>query len=479
MKKNITIQGMNDVFPSTTKGKRRKLLILPIPLLILIQLTSCKKYLDERQSDAFTVPTTLTDLQRLLDEKATLNEAVSPSMPEASADDYFLTFADYNAVGQHSRTAPYTWDTDPFYKDNDWQKCYYPVYVANLSIEQSDKITRTNLNKEEWDNVRGTAHFLRAYYFLDLLWTYARAFDASSADTDPGIAIRLQSDINVKSTRASVNQSYKQVLSDAITAANYLPDVSIHPLRPSKAAAFGLLARTYLSMREYDSAYKYADKALQIYHELMDYNNDPDIIASFSTVNPPFKKYNKETIYYTSMNSVSPSYLPSYARIDTSLYSSYDNTDLRKSAFFKPVNNYYSFKGSYVSAPDIQFSGIATDELYLVRAECLARMGNKDGALADLNYLLLRRYKVGSFIPVTAADAQQALDKILIERRKELLMRGLRWMDLKRLNKEGANITLKRILNGQIFTLPPNDNRYAQPIPQEIIDITGMTQNPR
>jgi len=73
----------------------------------------------------------------------------------------------------------------------------------------------------------------------------------------------------------------------------------------------------------------------------------------------------------------------------------------------------------------------------------------------------------------------EALAIILIERRKELLMRGLRWADLKRSNKEGANKTLIRIINGHPVTLPPNDNRYAQPLPNEIILLTGMPQNSR
>ena len=68
---------------------------------------------------------------------------------------------------------------------------------------------------------------------------------------------------------------------------------------------------------------------------------------------------------------------------------------------------------------------------------------------------------------------------ILLERRKELLMRGLRWMDLKRLNMEGAAITLTRTVNGQVYTLPPNDLRYALPIPEDVIAISGMQQNPR
>jgi len=57
-------------------------------------------------------------------------------------------------------------------------------------------------------------------------------------------------------------------------------------------------------------------------------------------------------------------------------------------------------------------------------------------------------------------------------------MRGLRWMDIKRLNKENRNITIKRLIGGQEFTLSPNANYYALPLPNDIIQLTGMQQNP-
>ncbi|HBI87240.1 MAG TPA: RagB/SusD family nutrient uptake outer membrane protein, partial [Sphingobacterium sp.] len=47
------------------------------------------------------------------------------------------------------------------------------------------------------------------------------------------------------------------------------------------------------------------------------------------------------------------------------------------------------------------------------------------------------------------------------------------------LNKEGAGITLQRKLNGQTYTLHPGDQRFALPIPEDIIALTGMPQNPR
>jgi hypothetical protein len=65
----------------------------------------------------------------------------------------------------------------------------------------------------------------------------------------------------------------------------------------------------------------------------------------------------------------------------------------------------------------------------------------------------------------------------LQERRKELTMRGLRWIDIKRLNKEGGNITPKRFVDDKLILLPPNDDRYALQLPADLILNTGLQQN--
>jgi starch-binding outer membrane protein, SusD/RagB family len=90
------------------------------------------------------------------------------------------------------------------------------------------------------------------------------------------------------------------------------------------------------------------------------------------------------------------------------------------------------------------------------------------------------RLLAGTFTGYSIADAAAALDTILVERRKELAFRGIRWSDLRRLNKEGRNITLTRNLNGMSYTLTPNSNLYTLPIPPDVLSFNpGMQQNPR
>ncbi|HEX5154287.1 MAG TPA: RagB/SusD family nutrient uptake outer membrane protein [Parafilimonas sp.] len=454
-----------------------KILLYAITAIcILASFSGCKKYLDKKSSTGVTVPVTLYDLQALLDNSGDMNRQRTPTLGEASADDYFLLQSDYDIQFERDQYL-YKWiPYDNYRWPNDWSYAYLPIYNSNYCLEQIEKISIDDENKAAWDNIKGSALFFRAYYFLQLVWTFSKAYDADSAGKDLGVALRLSSDFNVPSVRASVQESYDKILSDARECISYLPQLPVHVFRPSKAAAYGLLARAYLSMRIYDSAYKYADLCMGIKKDLINYNGDADIILPFDDYNSPFKRFNKETLFYTEMCFDANPINIYYAKMDTVLYSSYANNDLRKTAFFTPYNGYQQFKGNYSQDGYVAFTGIATDEMYLIRAECSARAGDKDAALADLNTLLAKRYNA-SYVPVTANDAAEALNKILVERRKELTFRGLRFIDIKRLNKEGTNIVPTRVVSGVTYTLPPNDNRYALPLPKVVIDQSGMQQN--
>ena len=167
------------------------------------------------------------------------------------------------------------------------------------------------------------------------------------------------------------------------------------------------------------------------------------------------------------------------AKIDTTLYSMYEEGDLRKLIYFgENADGSQFFKGSFLGANG-NTNTPTPSELYLIVAECHARQGNLEESEKALNELLITRWSSDSFSPVSFNNKDDALKKVLDERRKELVMRGLRWADIKRLNRDGANIELKRIVKGEEFVLRANDLRYAIALPESVIELGGLVQNPR
>lgn len=457
------------------KNKYCKNTSLVIFLLLTFLLLGCKKYLGVIPDKSLVVPSSLEDLQALLDNNMTMNFLIMGE-GEVSADNYYLTYDGWSSLQDGDRNA-YIWGSELFYDNtnqNEWFWLYRPVYTANVVLESLQKIKKGGKKDASYDNIKGSALFYRAYSFYFLVTTYAKAYDSATASTDLGIPLRLSSDFNKTLVRSNVQACYQQIIGDVMEAVFLLPVTPENVMRPSRAAAYGLLARTYLSMRKYKKAGLYADSCLMLKNDLIDYSQSPRMTDQNAN---PFEPFNSEVIY-DAHGGIAPLKIQ-YGKVDSTLYKSYEPDDLRKILFFSSNGDgSYAFVGNYFDPYD-QFYGLATDEMYLTRAECSAREGNNHAALNDLNMLLSKRWKAGTFIPFTASDTPDALPLILRERQKELLFRNLRWMDIKRFNKEGANITLIRILNGQNYTLPPNDNRFALPLPATIINLSGMQQNPR
>lgn len=440
-------------------------------MLFLLACTSCKKYLEQKPDQSVATPSTLDDLQNIIDNYGVLNARFS-AIPELSADNFYLTDASWNTLSDLHRNL-YHWQK---YDDipGDWSVPYNNIYYTNLVLETLPRVITVVTEQQRADFIKGAAFFVRAYNYYALAQLFTPPFENSTAETSMGLPLRLNTNINERSVRASLLQTWQQIIADLKASLPLLPAMPPVKYRPSKPAAYAALARTYMCMQDYEMAGFYADSCLKLYDSLMDYNT----INAAAAI--PFAQFNREVIYETRTNSIS-AMSQSNAKIDSGLYQSYASNDLRKSVFFRSNGNgTYAFKGNYTGqSAAYLFTGVATDEMYLLRAECYARAGNTTAALADLNTLMSKRWKAGTFVPFTASDANEALLLILKERRKELLFRNLRWTDLRRLNKEPAWAqTITRVLNNQVYSLEPDSWRYTLQIDREAILFSGMQQNP-
>ena len=434
-----------------------------------------KKYLETDPSGNFSTINTLADCQSLLNNKELFGE--TPVLGEISSDGYYIDTNIWKFLSTLEQNA-YTWQVDIFEGQRnvpDYSIPYAQVHIANQVLTALPRIKVSDVQQSEKNNIEGTAYFFRAYAFYNLLQLFAGPYERATAAIDNGIAIPLTPDINKIYSRASMQASYDRVITDLQQAKKGLID-RVYRDQPSKPAADAMLARVFLSMREYPKAGAFADSCLQNYNKLMNYNS----LNLLQSLTIPY--LNDEILYYSNMRNNSGIILRRinrYSIIDTVLYSSYAVNDLRKVVFFRIYpNNLPGYRASYTGNLSA-FSGLATDEIYLISAECKARAGDIRGALQDLNALLTSRFKQGTFQPYNATNPQDALQLILEERRKELVCRGLRFTDLRRLNKEGAGIMLSRVVNSKTYQLAPNDLRYTLPIPDDAIEGSLIVQNPR
>lgn len=499
--------------------------ILMSVLMLCMSLTSCQKFVDIKKNSNQAFMTTANDCQLLLDNYTAMNTNY-PVDAEISADDYYTASRSYQEgvtpVITSEEQAFYSWQSGAIRAkaDANWQNPYQITYNANLVLETLEKIPAGSEDPVKINTVKGSALFYRAYTLWLVAQMYAKPYTAATAAQDPGVPVRPVSDINYKSKRGTVQDTYSQIISDLKQAVELLPATSSIATRPNKAAAYAMLARTYLSMEDYPNALSNADASIKIKGDLLDYNT-----AAVSKVsNTPFVRYNKEVIFHAIMFRsaiLSPGIASTNtAKIDNALAASYDANDWRRTVFLKAntisvqlddpnsptgkssvtlPDGTFRFTGNYEqAATSVLFTGLAVDEMYLTRAECYARTGNVPLAVADLNALLLMRWKTGTYTNLSSQiTADAALDKILEERRKELLMRGLRWTDLRRLNKDTRykkdlvrqtkNITFTGSVTNPVrvetvvvtYNLPANDPRYVLLIPQNVIDNSSMAQNKR
>lgn len=452
-----------------------------IAVAFSILTASCTKsdFLEKKPNTGIVVPSTITDMIQLLD-----NEDVmllnAPCIGSISADEYYYpSITEFNASNTKTERNCYLWAKDIYQGESkipDWNLPYQAIFYANVVLDQWDKLSASDRNSIEGRFVKGWALYERGYNFFNLVQIFSPAYDLESASVDLGIPIRLSSDINEIKQRASVKQTYDQILNDLTSSLDYFsnsfPSKNIN--RASKVAAFSLLARIYLNMRNYKLAGQYADSSLAIKSDLIDYNtlNTGD--------DRPFDLHNKEVIKLAIMSTnYSAVGLAGGVVIDTTLTALYETNDLRKPIFFQDNKGVLVSKSGYNGIGYYPFTGLAVDEMYLIKAECDARNGNLGSAINALNKLLINRYRSGTFVPFNSTSAAAVLSKVIIERRKELVLRGIRWSDIKRLNKEGANITLTRVLDGKTYLLPPNSPRYVMPIPDDEIALSHIQQSIR
>lgn len=439
-----------------------------------IIFSGCSEFLDAKPDNTLTYPNTLKDLRAILDNEDFVNH-VYPSILEMAADDFQMSYDGFYKLPEVYRDI-FIWE-DKGALNGDWTAAYRAISLANVVLESLERIKGGNPTERK--QLEGEALFLRGWVFFNLAQVYCLPYSINGQNEGLGLVLRLDSDSEVKIGRSTLAETYKQLFSDLNRALELLPSESEYITRPSKLVCAAALARVYLCIGDYQGAERMIDNILIAKQDLLDYNT-LDLKLKY----PISRVGNDEILYYAKCGSAGYFISNEGTYIAQDLLALYDEHDLRKEVYFEKGAAGVKFRGFYHG--DIaDFSAVlAMDEVYLTKAECLARRGKVVEALQFLNTLRKHRFAPANYKPLEGADQEEVLRNVLTERRRQLVCRGIRWMDVRRLNQDSRfKMKLERKLFGgpkeEVYVLEPNSLKYAFLIPDGAMEIGHYIQNGR
>lgn len=440
--------------------------------LSLFLLASCEQeFLSVKPSSNIIRPQTLEDLEQMLDNTLVIN--ITGGLQRLASDEYYIATPEiWQGLFSSTQRNAYLWKANLYEGETnikDWDNLYTAIFYANSVLEELDRIRGDD--QEKIDDIRGRALFVRAYALFDLVNTFAPCYDAKTAAGIPGVPIRLSADVNQVEKIATVEACYNRIIADLEDAVKLLAsDKPLHiRTRQSKAAAHGMLAKVYLVMGDFQKAGFYADQCITLYPTITDFNElDVDTDQPFHQNNDDVIYYTTQVLDYTTTSGVGM-LTGNYIGMDTTLMEMYDREDLRLQIFFNKNEQgrfYRKMMFGSVAVNLYPFTGLATDEIYLIKAESLARIGEVGEAKNALLQLLQKRFPPGYDFGIEHLEQVSLIERVLLERRKELIWRSTRWTDLKRLDKLGITTTITRKLGDKLYEISSDDDRVVFPIPE-------------
>lgn len=374
-------------------------------------------------------------------------------------------------------------DRNELADNNLYENCYAYILRENIVISQVDNSIGDSKTKSL---AKAEARIMRAWDHFVAVNTFAKAYDPSTAATDGGVPIVDSYDLEGTPTKATVDQVYNFIIGEVEASLPYLEEKPLTAYHPSKAFGYAFAALVYLFHHDYDKALEAANSSLALNNSLVDY------VALKAAGGPTKdKRYakggNPEVLNYAFQGSPTENLTYTYGMISPELVKLYGDNDLRLSLFFKTKGNssYFFDEGSGAALwnASITYSkffystvGLRTAEVYLIKAEAEARLGDIAASTTTLNTLRAKRIEGDGAVLSQPATEQEAVENVITERRKELLFGFHRFWDLKRLNTEPAY--QKTILRTfplvdtttpqQTYTLSPNSNLYIIPFPKAV-----------
>lgn len=367
--------------------------------------------------------------------------------------------------------------------NNFWIQGYLTINRVNKFLEDFDQYPGV-VSTELEANYRGEAKFIRAWMYYALVHMFARPYTLDNG-ASPGLPLRLKAETNTENNtlpRSSVSEIYAQILTDLDDAEASLPDgyadATVRTTRAHKNTAIALKTRVYLAMGNFAKVIEEANKIVSpsapfsaptgVPHALQTniqsvfitpYTTTENILSMpFADTNAPGTQ-NQIGYYYNAGSGGNVEYYLNDSSGDfPGIYtnSQWGPNDARRTSLTSmegtmPILTKWSGTSPFIDwVPVIRYS-----EILLNVAEAEAEVGDQARALALVNAVHTRS---DATTPLVSAGKEDLINKILTERRIELLGEGFRSPDLMRR-------TLAIPSYGAGAAIQPTDASYIFPIP--------------
>ena len=348
------------------------------------------------------------------------------------------------------------------YIQSSWVNVYNLVNASNLILSKMDEL------QLEDDNSKGTALFCRALGHFDALRQFGQFTDLNSKFGIPVSTNYVDAKTALAIPRATVAQSYQQIIAD-LQEAIALLKYETNRYAITKAGAEALLARVYLYQGDNDNAILYASKVIgnTTYKLNAKFNDIYDVEGSGEAIFE-LQFLGTDGSSLTGLISISP---PEVSANYDDYFEPMDfDNDPRSYRYYDDGKVVYVDKyGTNKNQIDGNSIIIKLSEMYLIRAEALAKKTPNDLtlALADLNVVRKRSLPSKPFTIADAPNLDAFITILLDENGRELGFEGHKWFSLVRLGRATS------MLNIPVF-------RTVYPIPQNEITVAKgvLEQNP-
>lgn len=482
--------------------------------LLLLLPAACNDFLNEAPDNRVT----LNNLDKAAQLLTNAYSVASPAFTDWMTDN-----SDYirGVTLRQSHERAYAWedftddpdelDTPPFF----WYGTYNAIAHANevLAVIESIPAT-TETDQKRKRAIEAEARLARAYGHFMLVNLFGKHYDINKAESDKGVPyVEAPETVFIKTyKRNTVKEVYDKVEADLLKGIELIDDSfysNSGKYHFNKNAALAFASRFYLFKQDYDKCIEYSTLML---------GSDPGSFVRDLTSTEFQNASSSPTAYpqlYSSpqqrgnlllMRKISLVQRLDFAPGPTNkVYDEvfganpFQGTDVRENPSYQKGENgafparYESLferssLNSNVGTPyhiGLMFRG---EEVLLNRAEALAAKNRITEAMADLQTLANKRYSGAATITINdlrdffgvggfgnISNRTVVTEWLLRERRREFLVQGMRWYDIKRF-KIPVTHTLE---DGSTIELKDDDPRKVLQIPTSAVDVGGLKPNPR